>query len=528
MALLDYLKKIQSTAPTLNSLSLNKPQRSTSLPWGVGMSVAPQDPAQAPQPTVPQALTPQSPVAPPATPAIAQTTQAPVAQPDFATQLEKIKQDALNIQSQLGTAQTQPQVPTTPFKLEAPTTPSTEQLRGERITYSDIQSQLKGQTALQQQYLQALQPSAQEQQLVEQMNTLNQQARQEIERSENRLAPTFAITGEQAAIDRQASIQRQGLADNLNALIGQRQTQIDGLTAVMQFSKENLDTLFNLQKLTMPDVLTTQTDPQTGEIFVITRDPQTGEITQQTIGQLTPEASQLDFLQKGTYTNAQTGDITFWGLTQDGQIVNQIVGNQGVTPQETGAGGIYDILDYRSANAVLAESKKFEDSPTVKRFNAIQEFNSMVQNIDPTTQNPADHQVMIYSFAKALDPESVVREGEYATISKYAQSLLKRYEKEITNAINGTGFLSEKAIMDIQTTIAGLEQSRTPLYNNLRNESARQINNIAGKSVADLILPSAIVSDDDKKIISSNEIDQEIQGLEFESGKSWFSKLFGL
>jgi hypothetical protein len=35
---------------------------------------------------------------------------------------------------------------------------------------------------------------------------------------------------------------------------------------------------------------------------------------------------------------------------------------------------------------------------------------------------------MVYAFAKIMDPESVVREGEYETVKKYSQSLLSKWK----------------------------------------------------------------------------------------------------
>jgi len=233
-----------------------------------------------------------------------------------------------------------------------PPTPPTETVTKKdipaRITPQDFQAdptpQVKQQNdfiaqqqARQQDFLQALQPTQAEIQLTQQINDLNQRARDAIDRAEQRLAPTFAITGEQAAIDRKATNERQGLAANLNALISQRQTRIDGLTSLMKFSKENMDTLINLQKLTMPDVLSTQTDKQTGEISVLSRDPQTGAITQKVVGRVTPEVAKMDFVKDGVITNKNTGEVTWYGVTQpnaNGQpsVIRQVVGNEGVAP----------------------------------------------------------------------------------------------------------------------------------------------------------------------------------------------------
>lgn len=88
--------------------------------------------------------------------------------------------------------------------------------------------------------------------------------------------------------------------------------------------------------------------------------------------------------------------------------------NKGLTPsassKEATGGGIYDTLDFRTANAVISQADKFTSSDVVKQFNNIQDARNNIAGIDSNTQNPADHQAIIYYFAKALDPDSVVRE----------------------------------------------------------------------------------------------------------------------
>lgn len=184
----------------------------------------------------------------------------------------------------------------------------------------------------------------------------------------------------------------------------------------------------------------------------------------------------------------------------DGDPTKLITINKGLTPGQTATaaraasggsgstGGIYDVLDFRTANAVIAQSEKFNSSDIVKRLNASQQAFNAVQNIDPTTQNPADHQALIYDFAKALDPESVVREGEYETIKKYSQNIINKYKGEVENAINGTGFLSQEAIANIKSTIDMRYQSQLKQYRNKADETARVINTIAGKPVAQMVI----------------------------------------
>jgi hypothetical protein len=154
----------------------------------------------------------------------------------------------------------------------------------------------------------------------------------------------------------------------------------------------------------------------------------------------------------------------------------------------SGTGGIYDVLDFRTANAVISQSDKFGSSDIVKKFNGLLDARNAIAGIPATTQNPADHQAIVYHFAKALDPESVVREGEYETIKKYAQPVFSRYKGELKNAVSGSGFLSAEAISNIKQTIENRYSSTLPQYTNLQNSTASKINQIAGKDVAGLVL----------------------------------------
>lgn len=158
----------------------------------------------------------------------------------------------------------------------------------------------------------------------------------------------------------------------------------------------------------------------------------------------------------------------------------------------TGTGGgqrILDTLPTSIQGKVISMANDFGSKDIVKKYNSTVDSINVVNGIDAKSKNPADHQQIVYAFAKSLDPDSAVREGEYATIKKYAQSAVSKYGKEITNAINGTGFLSEAAIKNIQSTMNQTLNSRKPLYDNAAKETARVINNIAGTDVAkDLLI----------------------------------------
>lgn len=156
--------------------------------------------------------------------------------------------------------------------------------------------------------------------------------------------------------------------------------------------------------------------------------------------------------------------------------------------KQVASGSVLSNLPTSVQTKIISSAESFGGTDVVKKFNATVDGINLVNGISADTTNPSDHQTIVYAFAKSLDPESVVREGEYATIKKYAQSAINKYSKEITNALNGTGFLSKEAIENIKTTMQNNYKSRKPAYDNLYRQKSKVINNIAGSDVADLFL----------------------------------------
>jgi len=196
-------------------------------------------------------------------------------------------------------------------------------------------------------------------------------------------------------------------------------------------------------------------------------------------------------IAKGNQFDLSEGQARYAIDPQTGKVTQIASKAKTYAPKSTGGGGssgIYDQLDYRTANAVLAQGDKFGTSEITKKYNNIISASNLIAAVDPNTNNPAEHQALVYNFAKALDPDSVVREGEYATVKKYSQGLADKYKGEIKQAINGTGFLSPGAIQAIQAATDNRIKAYEPQYNNLKQQTAQRINNIAGKNIADIIL----------------------------------------
>lgn len=158
---------------------------------------------------------------------------------------------------------------------------------------------------------------------------------------------------------------------------------------------------------------------------------------------------------QGSYNDYQTMDAN-----RKRSVSNTYVG--GLTPNQINS----------TINQIAGQ---FDNEPVVKQFNVINEGYQFAKSLSNTTQNPADDQALIYAYAKAMDPGSVVREGEYATVQKYSQSWIKSFGKGMEQAINGTGFLTPEARANIKATIEAKYNASKKNYDNVAKEYQRQI-----------------------------------------------------
>ena len=85
----------------------------------------------------------------------------------------------------------------------------------------------------------------------------------------------------------------------------------------------------------------------------------------------------------------------------------------GSTPNSSTAP--YFGLGPKLYDAGAAIATKFKTEPVVQNFNVINEAKAFVDSLPTDSNSPADDQGLLYAFAKAMDPNSVVREGECAT-----------------------------------------------------------------------------------------------------------------
>jgi hypothetical protein len=141
-------------------------------------------------------------------------------------------------------------------------------------------------------------------------------------------------------------------------------------------------------------------------------------------------------------------------------------------------GSAYPPAVTRRIDAIV---KGFDAQPVVKKAQTMAEAVGFAQGLDPNTKNPADDQALIYAFAKAMDPESVVREGEYATVQKYAQSWADSFGFNAQRIFSNTAFLTPQARANMKQTITAKFTATRSQYENVRKEYGRKIERVTGK-----------------------------------------------
>ena len=158
--------------------------------------------------------------------------------------------------------------------------------------------------------------------------------------------------------------------------------------------------------------------------------------------------------------------------------------------------------------AVTTKANQFDGEQNVKSFQTVQEGYNFLSGLNTEDLTSADNQAIIYAFAKIMDPNSVVRESEYETVQRYAQSLAQTYGFNAQRILANTEFLSKEAVDNMINTVQSRYDSSAQSYNKIRDEYIRTINNMAGSDVGDSLLQNYTV---DNQI--SKEEDTEVQDL---------------
>lgn len=125
-------------------------------------------------------------------------------------------------------------------------------------------------------------------------------------------------------------------------------------------------------------------------------------------------------------------------------------------------------------------AQSFDNHPVTKEFNVIKTYKDYADSMDNNTTNPADDQGLIYTFAKISDPQGSVKEGEYKTVQKYSQSLLKTLGNNALRMVGDHPILTPATRKYLKDNIKLKYDSVRKQHAQIANEYGRRINKITG------------------------------------------------
>lgn len=134
-------------------------------------------------------------------------------------------------------------------------------------------------------------------------------------------------------------------------------------------------------------------------------------------------------------------------------------------------------LTSAQSSLVNSISASFENSPLVKNFIETQNrYQNVLRNVGQG--DGAADIAYIFDLMKVLDPNSVVRETEYATGARDSGNIFKGYMARFNGMIDPKGgFVSEEAKNNILGVIGRRFETAKSQYENLRKEKIKSLEN---------------------------------------------------
>ena len=361
------------------------------------------------------------------------------------------------------------------------------------VSNLDIQKMIDTAKAAQDKYLASLPASEKENSLQQTLKDIRAKADQVNleaqaginEVTDQPIAMGF-ITGQAASIERRANTKLQTLsAQEKNVLteLGLEQAaqklETDGLKDAVVFAQQNQQMITDLW-----DKVNAQQDR------VLTRAMQMETGSRQTLGMILDNFKGLTLDQLDATAQGQVGALA----AKAGIPISLVAEGMKVVANQQAATALTERLKVAQANQqridtrVDALAKDFRGEETVKQFNQIAQAQNFVRDLDTNTNNPGDDIALVYAFAKAMDPGSVVREGEYATVQNNISSFNQMLGAKLDQVISGNGFLDPAVRQKIKNTIESKYGSAKSQYDSVQKAYATQIDRLTGKNDGDSFL----------------------------------------
>lgn len=169
-----------------------------------------------------------------------------------------------------------------------------------------------------------------------------------------------------------------------------------------------------------------------------------------------------------------------------------------------GVDSILSGLSTPTVSLITRVADKFGSEQIVKNFNTVQ--NSAIQSkgildrLGKSAGTGADDLRLVFLFAKAQDPDSVVRETEYDNAQRMISTLPEGVKQQVSRVINisgdgkgimptqAKGFLTPEARQEVVNALIEQYKGNKVSYDNLKKQYTQRINSFAGADIGDELL----------------------------------------
>lgn len=276
---------------------------------------------------------------------------------------------------------------------------------------------------------------------------------------EDQTIPMELIVGQQASLERQANQKLAGLQRELTRLGNNREGQLKALTAAYDIRRQSAQDALAFWKATAPDQLAM--DENTGTAYF--RNPVTGEVTATQLPGWKPK-------DKG-YPAGIVGEYEFYADQEKQAGRKPLSFNEYQTldanrKARANAGAAGGLTTSQLLSQVGRISDDVRSDPDVKDFVQIRDGYERVQT-GAGLNNAQGDLALLFGYMKMLDPNSVVRETEFANAEAamgYAQRVLNIPDKLIKGER-----LTPQARTQFTSASGALYKAKEGNYNNAIN-----------------------------------------------------------
>ena len=114
--------------------------------------------------------------------------------------------------------------------------------------------------------------------------------------------------------------------------------------------------------------------------------------------------------------------------------------------------------------------------PVIRNFAEVSTQLDYVNKVNPNTATATDKMALIYTFAKVMDPNSAVREGEYASVGSNARSYIESLGLNAQKIFTNPGELPTESVKMLQKTLNEKYGSFKSQYETFKKGLEAQIN----------------------------------------------------